>query len=44
MFNKCKASNVLIIFKDAKVGAKGTKALETRAKSPTHPMAKLHAN
>ncbi len=44
MFNKCKTSNTLIISKDAKVGAKRTKALKTCTNSPTHPMAKFRAN
>jgi hypothetical protein len=42
MFDGCKISNMLIVFEDTKVGAKGAKALLTHAKSLTCPMAKLH--
>jgi hypothetical protein len=42
MSNECKANNVLTIFEDAIVGARGTKALAALANSPMHPKAKLH--
>jgi len=32
--NECKANNALTVFKDAKVGARGTKALVACANSP----------
>jgi hypothetical protein len=42
--NTCKTNNVLIVFKEAKVGARGARDLVPHANSLAHTTSKLHPN
>jgi hypothetical protein len=44
MFGGCKINNVLIIFEDDKVEARGAKTLATSTNSLVHLRAKFHFN
>jgi hypothetical protein len=44
MSNGCKTSNMLIIFKDTKVGARGARVLVVPINSSAHPKVKLRPN